>query len=201
MSHAKGASTAALALGQQDPDVKLVVTEKDASKCSVNDDGAANTWSAGFKKAVPHRVTSVFLQGRTDVNYYAAGASQLAGATVKIGDTVCGTTRVPSVSGWVEVKCEDAPVEGDSVTVESAGDTGLAICGVRVVGNNCADRDDCEGALKDATEAWEKAQWEELDAQNTYELFEEEKDERTAAKEKADAVNEAQKALDDMAKE
>jgi hypothetical protein len=43
--------------------------------------------------------------------------------------------------------------------------------------------------------------WEELDAQNTYELFEEEKDERTAAKEKADAVNEAQKALDDMAKE
>lgn len=74
MSHAKDGSTAAKALELSDPTVALTATGKDESKCSVNDDGNVNSWSAKFKDGIPYTVTKVYLQGRADVDHYSDGA-------------------------------------------------------------------------------------------------------------------------------
>lgn len=89
-----------------------------------------------------------------------------------VGDQVCGKTDTDAVTGWVSVEC-DVPLTSDTIKIQSKGETGLALCGIRVVGTNCWDRDSCEADIEKAYEAKNVKEQLELDAKNAYELFNE----------------------------
>lgn len=100
---------------------------------------------------------------------------------MKIGDYTCGKTGDVTELGWVTVDCPEktqvagvqVPLEGDSIKILSGGNTALAVCGIRVEGTNCWDRDSCADDVDKAFAALEAKQHLEFAAKNAYDVLEE----------------------------